>query len=298
MSSRKFVIADVFTNTPFGGNQLAVIPAADSLTGAQMQSVASEFNFSESVFIESPVENGSAFRVRIFTPRAEVQFAGHPTLGAAAVLAFLGGNESASGVRDILLQEAVGLIPVQTRVHGTSVSARMAIDVEQARVDDAIESDGAEEAAGLNRRSVVDAFRASLGLPFTFLQLATPELVDGIQFNQSAWLESCGKSWAKQLFVFAVQRDDPTSVYARMFAPALGIPEDPATGSAAAALAYVFGERCSHEPLPNLTIRPGVRMGRPSTIRARAVGGGGSITTVEVEGEIIIVARGTIDVPA
>ena len=293
----RFLIVDVFADKPFGGNPLAVLPKADGLTPDLMQAIAREFNFAESIFIEGPGTNCNSFRARIFTPRVEIPFAGHPTLGAAAVLASQGSYAPGTEC-DLFLEEQVGVIPVRITAQEAGATCRMRIDVSTARMDHGVDLNAAAAAIDLDRRLVNRGFRASLGLPFTFLELADPAAVDTASLVEPAWRSMVRDSWAKQLFLYAFEPSAPGAVYARMFAPALGIAEDPATGSAAAALAFYFGSASAEDDYqPRLVIRQGVQMRRPSVIRTSVIDESDSASAIEVEGDAVIVASGTINVP-
>src|SRR5213594_2505125 len=170
--SHRFVIADVFTPTAFGGNQLAVFPDARGLSDRAMQAVAREFNFAETTFVLPPADPRYTRRVRIFTPRTELPFAGHPTVGTAAVLARLGLVETSGGTATVVFEEGVGPVPVEIRLDGGPVFARLS---REARIEcPPAEPSPRAVAAALSvpERAVLGAWSASVGLPFCFAHLA------------------------------------------------------------------------------------------------------------------------------
>lgn len=265
----RFVIADVFTDRPFTGNQLAVFPDARGLSDAAMQSLAFEFNFPESTFV-FPDD-----RVRIFTPKNEMQFAGHPTVGTAAVLAHLRKMDLPG---KIVLHEGIGPVPVELERRGALIHARFAIDKPVEVRTEKPQRAHAAAALALPESAVVETWFASGGVPFAMIRLADKAAVDRAQLDRAAWIRHFKDAWASQLYFFS----GDTDIYARMFAPALGIFEDPATGSAAVALAGVLRK-------PRLAILQGAAMGRPSRLEA-AFGDGritvGGTTVITAEGEM------------
>jgi trans-2,3-dihydro-3-hydroxyanthranilate isomerase len=274
MASYDFVIADVFTEEAFGGNQLAVLPDATGLTPERMQRIAREFNFSETTFVLPAEQPGHARRVRIFTPRVELPFAGHPTIGTAAVLGERGVLEIG---RPRTVEEGVGPVLVEvTGRAGTRIHAQLTIEgnVEERPADPSREV--AAAALSLSPDDVIGTWSASVGLPFAYVHLASREAVDHATLDRSAWKASMRHAWASNLFLFD---------------------EDPATGSACAALAGVLATRSgARERSTTVTVEQGVRMGRPSLIEAIADVRDGGMVRVRVSGATVIVARGTLSV--
>lgn len=267
----RFVIADVFTDKPFTGNQLAVFPDARGLSDEAMQAIAFEFNFPESTFV-LPGD-----RVRIFTPKNEMQFAGHPTVGTAAVLAHLRGLELPA---KLVLLEGIGPVPVALERRGKLIHARFTIEKPVEVLGEKPERAHAAAALALPPDLVLDTWFASGGVRFALIRLADKAAVDRAQLDRAAWSRHFKDAWASQLYLFS----DDTEIYARMFAPALGVFEDPATGSAAVALAGLLRK-------PKLTIRQGVRMGRPSLLEATFEEG-----RITVGGATLICAQGEMQV--
>jgi len=293
MQSFRFHIANVFAESHFGGNQLAVFPDARGFPEAAMQAVARQFNLSETTFVLPAGNPALAARVRIFTPHAELPFAGHPTVGTAAVLARLG-----RGAGMQVLEENVGPIRVDVQFDGDKTFACFTLDGEIERPSEHVDLAAVRAALSLEPEHVRDAWFASAGVPFCFVHLASPAFVDRARLNQAAWASGLKRAWAPQLFIFA---GDPQSerLHARMFAPALGMDEDPATGWAAAALIGSLAERLlDGDGTISVTIDQGIAMGRPSVITASAELRHGRGTKVTVGGNTIIVAEGNMHIPS
>jgi len=282
----RFVIADVFTDQPFSGNQLGVFPDAQGLSERAMQAIARELNFPETTFVFPPL------RVRIFTPKSEMQFAGHPTVGTAAVLAHLRKMDLPA---KIVLEEGVGPVPVELSRRGAHVYAEFTIEKPVETPPDRVEKSAAAAALSLPESSVLEAWFASGGVRFAFVRLADKAAVDRVQLDRAEWTRHFKNAWASQLYFFTGEKE----VYARMFAPALGIEEDPATGSAAVGLASVLASRL---PAPdgvfNWRIDQGVAMGRASRLEASAEKRGGRVVRVKVGGVTVLSAEGSMNVPA
>jgi trans-2,3-dihydro-3-hydroxyanthranilate isomerase len=287
-----FSIVDVFAEQPFCGNQLAVFTDAQKLSTELMQSLAREFNFAESTFVLPATDGKSSHQLRIFTPMAELPFAGHPILGTAAVLAHRGMlNETAQG--NVILQTASG--PVDIAV--TRVDKRFSTAF---RINRAIEQKdpppirNVVDALSVDPGDIVDIQCASAGLPFCFVGLTGRDVVDKARLDHSGWLAGLSGTWAPHLYLFAADPSDPTQLYARMFAPGLGVNEDPATGSAAAALAGLFARYAEQNNRIDLQIAQGVALGRPSTIHASGMRQGDGTIRIEVGGDAIILGRGVM----
>lgn len=282
----RFVIADVFTDRPFSGNQLGVFPEAQGLSERAMQAIARELNFAETTFVLPPA------RVRIFTPKAEMQFAGHPTVGTAAVLAHLRKLDLPARM---VLEEGIGPVPVDVERRGALIYAQFTIERAVELPAERPEKAAAAAALSLPEEMIVDAWFASGGVRFAFVRLADKSAVDRAQLDRAAWSRHFKSAWCSQLYFFA--GEEP--VHARMFAPALGVEEDPATGSAAVALASVLASRKEKaEGAFTWRIDQGVAMGRPSRIEATAEKRGGRVVRVKVGGATVLSAEGAMNVPA
>lgn len=268
----RFVIADVFTDRPFAGNQLAVFPDAARIPEAAMQPIAREFNFPETTFVLPARDARHAARLRIFTPKAELPFAGHPTIGTAAVLVARGLSQ-----RSFVLEEGIGPVPIEVADNGLIYLA----------TDKPVElPDARPSLAGVEHE---EAWFARAGVSFCFVRLKDKAAVD-----RAAWLPLLADAWSPNLYVFCGEQN----LYVRMFAPLFGIQEDPATGSGAVALAGVLAARNPiQNGVLNWVIDQGVAMGRPSRIEASAEKRGGKVVRVKIGGATRICAEGEMDVP-
>jgi len=276
--ARRYLVLDVFSDTPLEGNPLGVFTDGRGLSPALMQRLARELNLSETVFL-LPAERGGHARVRIFTPTKELPFAGHPVLGSAIVIA------SALELVSVTLETGVGPIPLELARHeGRIVSGRMR---QRLPTWSRYEHEAALlRALGVERSSLpVEA--CENGPLHVFVELDSERAVEALAPDMRALAElgpagaNCfagsGRYWKT-----------------RMFAPGLGVPEDPATGSAAGPLAahlsrhgrIAFGEE--------IEIRQGAEIGRPSLLLARAAGSAERLEQVEVGGSAVIVASGEL----
>jgi trans-2,3-dihydro-3-hydroxyanthranilate isomerase len=291
-----FLLVDVFTDRPFGGNQLAVFPDASGIADETMQQMAREFNFSETTFVLSPGDPSCTHRVRIFTPRQELPFAGHPTVGTAAVLASLSEGEAAA--RQFVFEEGIGPVPVA--VDGQTIRFHL----RSPRYESTCEAPPAAaiaRALALPDDAIAESWYAGVGLRFCFVRLADRGLVDRAVLDKAAWADGVAGGWSSGLYLFASvgdARDGAHVIDARFFAPADGIDEDPATGSACASLAASIAKR-SPEPdgTYHLQIHQGSAMGRPSALQGTACKKSGQISEVVVSGRATIIGHGTITLP-
>jgi trans-2,3-dihydro-3-hydroxyanthranilate isomerase len=295
-----FVIVDVFTDSPFGGNQLAVVLDAQGLTAAQMQAVAREFNFAETTFVLPAHDAGNTARLRIFSPGSEMPFAGHPTVGSAAVLVRHGlGGGTRTTSSEVVFEEEVGPVRVTVRDDKRGLYSELALEPELDQPPGAPDPAALASALSLPVEAVHGVWFAGVGLPFCFCQVATAEQVDAAALDKAALTAALGAGWAHHVFFFAGELVDGGDVYARMFAPSLGIDEDPATGSASAALVGCLAIGGGKpDAAPTLTIRQGFAMGRPSVIKAAALMEGGRLRRVTVGGHVVEFATGRLDVPS
>ncbi len=280
-----FALLDVFTDRPLAGNQLAVFPDALAIPDALLQLLAREINFSETVFLYPPAGGGDA-RLRIFTPTAEVRFAGHPVLGTAVLLAT---DRNLDRVR---LETGAGLVPVEiTRDGPRPLFGRMSQPIPT--VSPFPNEPRLLAALGLER-STLPIELYDNGLLHVYVALDSETAVANLQpdFNALARLARDGAIPVVGFNCFAgAGRRWKT----RMFAPADGVAEDPATGSAAGPLACHLA-RHNHIPFgQEIEIAQGAEIGRPSTLFARADGSPDRIDRVEVGGSALIVARGAFD---
>ncbi len=296
---RRFFTLDVFTDTPLAGNPLAVVLDAEGLDGARMQAIAREFNLSETVFVVEPRSALNSARVRIFTPGRELPFAGHPTIGAACLLAHVRapGELAAQDLR-IVLEEEVGDVVCVVRRRGAALEAEFELPRLPNRLDDAPPS-ASDIAAGLGLLPDDIGFDGhepslfSAGVPFLFTPLHSLAAVRNARPIDILWTTSGGLP----IFLYTREVEEPGSAFhARMFGGAWGVPEDPATGSAAAAFAGValaFDRPADGEHL--ITIEQGYEMGRPSRIRLGFEVEGGRLRSASVGGSAAIVSSGLIE---
>jgi trans-2,3-dihydro-3-hydroxyanthranilate isomerase len=292
-----FHIVDVFSSTPFGGNQLAVLPDASSISTEGMQKIAREFNFGETTFVLPKKDPANTCRVRIFTPRTELDFAGHPSVGTACALVMKQHVRLSAPVR-LILEENVGpvIVDVAQRngvFHGTlTLSGKIEAPTGAPSPTELAAVLSVEPAA------VSQVFFAGVGVPFCFAQLTSNEVVDRAAMNRAAWAATLSRAWSPHIFFFAGDLRDGGKLYARMWAPALGIEEDPATGAACAALVGVMASKHDFGGTAyRLSIQQGVSMGRRSEIEAEARKRGSVVTSVSVGGATAYIASGEIEVP-
>ena len=291
-----FVTVDVFTNRRFGGNPLAVVRDGAGLDGAQMQSIAAEFNLAETTFVLPPSDPAHTAVVRIFTPRAEVPFAGHPNIGTAFVLATLGEG----ALREpLVFEEKAGLVRLDLRREGaTIVGARLAAPQPLDRRED-VAAEVVAAACGLAAADVAsDNHRpciVSCGMPFVCAELRTRRALSGARPQAHVFSEHVPADRATGILLYVPGRDG-ADIEARMFAPLYGVPEDPATGSANVALAGLLADLRSERDLRlDLRIVQGVDMGRESVLEATAEKRGGKITGLWIGGGCVPMMRGTLE---
>ncbi len=290
-----FTIVDVFTPAPFGGNQLAVLTDARGLSSEGMQAIAREFNFAESTFVLPPTDTGAAARVRIFTPAAELPFAGHPTVGTACVLVEAG--QFPAG--EVVLEEAIGNVSVAVERRGDAICGTLTLVREPEIPATASAPADIASVLSLGETEISSVFCASVGVNFTFVQVRGADALDRLRLDHSAWSRVLADSWGPHVYVFAGELRNGAELGARMFAPALGVVEDPATGSAVATLAgaaATFAGAAAGDRF-ELTVTQGVAMGRRSILNGAARLEAGKVTAVEVGGSAAVVASGEIEVP-
>ena len=298
----RFVQVDVFTDRVFGGNPLAVVLDAEGIADAEMQAIAREMNLSETTFVLPPTREDCVARVRIFTPGSELPFAGHPTIGTSYVLAREG--LLPPGASEIALEEGVG--PVSVRFEGdpgaptfawmTHGAAHFGPEVaDRAAVAAALSLEESDLLAGMPLRP------GSTGLPFLYVPLRDAATVDRAAPDPVALKRFAGEDERLPFFVFAPDPDPGAGrVYSRMLGTdLLGIPEDPATGSASGPLGAYLVQHGLVRTAPEVRIvsEQGTRMGRQSFIHIRLRTAGEQITSIEVGGSTVPVLEGTLRLP-
>lgn len=296
-NSYVFYTLDVFTDQLFGGNPLAVFPEAEGLTTQQMQAIAQELNLSETVFVLPPKQADCDFKLRIFTPCAELPFAGHPTVGTAYLLAHLEKIKIASTADVVNLEEGVGTVPVKLQWHNQLIqttalqAAQLPIFSEAPKLNFADLLSLASTDLDVNLPAEI----ISCGLPFLYVPLQSKKAVDCCTLNMNLWQAELAESEAQNVYVFA---RGGQHIYARMFAPGLGIAEDPATGSAATSLAGYLHKHCdSVTAHQTWQIIQGVKMGRPSELQLTYdLDEQQQILAIAVGGSSVLVSQGTMRV--
>jgi trans-2,3-dihydro-3-hydroxyanthranilate isomerase len=286
-----FCIVDVFAEEKWAGNQLAVVHDAADLPPDAMQRIARETNFSETTFVTAERDGG--FEVRIFTPVAEIPFAGHPTLGTAWVLR----HEVMAEPRDqIVLHLGIGEVPVRFEQEAEGEVAWM----EPGEPELGVRFDGGPIASvlGLDPEDLhprLPVQEARIGIPFTLLPLQNLQAVRAAQFRLDRYEALEKKEFPPQFFLFCLDAEDARNqIHARMFASTVGVPEDPATGSANSCLAaYLLEHGVLGEGPVRARVEQGVEMGRPSLLRLHARREGDEVR-VEVGGRVFLSARGEL----
>lgn len=280
---------DVFTDRALEGNQLAVFPAADDLDPALMQRIAREMNLSETVFFFAPTLAGCDARLRIFTPMAEIPFAGHPTIGAT----WAAHHEGIVQKRDFVFQEEVGPVPVSI----LSTDPFMAfLTTPPIAFKKEYDRAGAAAALGLDERDLLASpvQCVSAGSDFVYVAVRDRATADRAWLDYALMKNVCGNDAAGGVFVFA---PNAGGAYSRMFAPEHGIVEDPATGSATGPLAAYMDRYGLLPPQTTAFIsEQGVKMGRRSVLHVRIVEGGGE-PTFQVGGSVVPIIEGTFTLP-
>ncbi|CDZ35081.1 Phenazine biosynthesis protein PhzF family [Neorhizobium galegae bv. officinalis] len=305
MPTTDFVTVDVFTTERFAGNPLAVVPDARGLTDRQMQKIAVEFGYAESTFVLPPENPENSARVRIFTPTMEIPFAGHPNVGTAYVLGQqceLFGRPVADTFR---FEEIAGLVEIRllretAGVIGATIRAprplEIGAEIELGLIADCISID-AKHVRTTAHRPVF----ASVGLAFAIAELDDLEALAAARPNITAFHKAAAKHQGADgdfpIFLYVRSREEPWNLRARMFAPLDDMMEDPATGSASAALsAFLVTHAPETDAKVHLTIEQGVEMGRRSIIELDVVKAAGTVTDVTITGRCVPVMRGSIDV--
>jgi trans-2,3-dihydro-3-hydroxyanthranilate isomerase len=290
---------DVFTDTPFCGNQLAVFPDARGLDTEQMATIAREFNLSETAFVFPPTSPEYTRRVRIFTPGAELPFAGHPTIGTAHALAALGEIPLAGETTHIVFEEGVGAVPVSIRSRdGVPVFAQLSVakmpeigppPPSRSALADLLSIEVADLMGGTWSPQSI-----SVGVPFLFVPVRDRNVLKRARVKLDRWEATLKASWAPEVFVFSRDPErEGSHIRARMFAPGLGIGEDAATGSAAASLGgYLAARDARKDGTLRWVVEQGFEMGRPSILEVEADKLDGKITSIRVGGASVMVSRG------
>lgn len=294
----RYYICDVFTETRFGGNQLAVLPAAQGLTSTQMQQIAREFNFSETTFVLPP-ESGHTRRVRIFTPTTEVPFAGHPNIGTAFVLTVTGEIPVHSSTT-VTFEEKAGLVPITIEAtQGASIRCELEAP-EPLSLGKTITAEQMASIVSLTADDIVTDTHApqmaSVGLPFVFSELRDRDALKRARVKVDALDGLVAEGITPDVHLYTHSADE-FDIRARMFAPLDGVPEDPATGSATCALVGLLAHyKEARSGSFKWRVAQGVEMGRPSVLDARAEKHEGEVSATWVGGVCVMVSEGMIEV--
>ncbi len=265
----EYAVYDVFTDKPFGGNQLAVFPDATRLPEDDLQNIAKEFNFSEVTFVYPPENGDHTAKVRIFTPTMEVPFAGHPTIGTAVALADTGHGP------DMVLELGVGPLACRASEGSAQFTTEVALERLASPAPELV-----ARALGISVDAILTQTHApvmaTLGLAFTITELDCKDTLSALQTDVAAFREGAKAHPAGLDFAqFAYVREGDV-VHARMFAPLDNIPEDPATGSACATLGALLADIEGNDV--TLRIHQGDDMGRPSVIGVTTLDGAVTIS--------------------
>jgi trans-2,3-dihydro-3-hydroxyanthranilate isomerase len=313
MREYRFLQVDVFTDRPFGGNPLAVFPEAEDLSSKEMQQLAIEMNLSETTFVLPPREPEANFWVRIFTPAKELPFAGHPVVGTHWVLAHLGRVDLREPVTRVTFELEAGVLPADLHVAEGKVERVVMTQVRPSFHTILEDVDDLAQGLGLLPEAIT-----ATGLPVQIVSTGVPQMMVPVrslaelqalqagELNVSALARVCHALGTDCVLVFSLEAERPeATVHTRMFAPLLGIPEDPATGSANGALgAYLVHHAPANPallqalppsgPTVHILSEQGAEMGRPSTLYVEVDRQGTELTAVRVGGQVVLLAEGVV----
>jgi trans-2,3-dihydro-3-hydroxyanthranilate isomerase len=298
----EFVTVDVFTDRQFGGNPLAVVPDARGLTSAQMQAIAAEFNLSETTFVLPPQDAAHTAQVRIFTPRAELPFAGHPNVGTAFALARASASAARPATDDAMIfEEKAGnvrimLLNAGRRVTGARLAAPQRLSIGEDIAPEIVAAACAIEAGDIDTRAHQPCI-ASCGTPIVFAELKSRAALAAARPRAEIFAEHFPAGRATGIHLYVQGGTAGSDVETRMFAPLHGITEDPATGSANVALIGLLAKlRPELDLTLTKTISQGVDMGRPSLLQASAEKRDGLVVATHIGGTCVPVMSGVIEI--
>jgi trans-2,3-dihydro-3-hydroxyanthranilate isomerase len=303
MPTFKYFTCDVFTDKRFGGNQLAVFPDAKKIPPRLYQDIAREFNYSETTFVLPPKDKKHTKAVKIWTPGGELQFAGHPTVGTAMVLGAIGAVKLKGAETRIVLEEGVGPVPVTIRAKGGKPTfAQLTVAKLPEYGPPAPKADDLARALSLEPGDVLSgewhAEAASCGTWFLLVPLRNRGALGRARVRMDEFERVLKGYVTDKVFLFCHEPELRGSHYrARMYAPTIGVPEDPATGSAAAGFAGYLAKRDRRtEGTLSWRVEQGFEMGRPSILDIEADKSGGAVTGVRVGGKSVLVMQGELTV--
>jgi trans-2,3-dihydro-3-hydroxyanthranilate isomerase len=300
----KFYQADVFTNMPFGGNPVAVVPDTAGLSDSELQQIAREMNLSETVFVQPPTDPAASARLRIFTPTQEIPFAGHPVLGTFYVLGKLGRFPLREPVTRICYESNIGTFPVELHVHHGDIRRVVMSQPKPqflGRVEAIKDLFDLARCLGLPKNQITGmAFPievVSTGLPVMIVPVRSLTAVRSIMPDVTAIKDLCERYGANGIMVFTtVTVEAQSTVHTRVFAPPIGVMEDPATGSASGALgAYLVQNGVVDvAPTTEIVAEQGYELDRPSRILVQVESDDDVIQDVKVGGQAVMVVEGTL----
>ena len=295
---RRFITLDVFTRRRFAGNPLGMVFDADGLDTQAMQTIAREFNYSETVFIAPPRDAGHRDAMRIFTPGAELPFAGHPTVGAAVGLA----RASGGGEQSFVIAEKIGPVACDVRMHDAdSGFAEFRLPQLPTRIGDLPDVAALAAGIGLGAADIdVQAFppsRWSAGVPFAMVAVRSLDAAGRARANGDAFNMAFGHEGPAKAYVVCEEAAEAGhQLHVRMFAPGIGIAEDPATGGALAAFSGLYAaHKRPADGVHKLAIEQGYEMGRPSVLHLTLDIEGGRLREASIGGDAVVVTEGTIE---
>ena len=300
----QFYQADVFTDEPFGGNPLAVFPNAEDLSERELQQIAREMNLSETVFVLPPTDPQAAAKLRIFTPTREIPFAGHPVLGTFYILGVLKLIDLQEPMTKIFYECNLGVFPLEVIVLKGQIEQVIMSQPHPEFLESVTSAEAVYEVAkalGLSKTLILDQLFpleiVSTGLPVLIVPLKSLTAVKSIEVNHSLILEVCSRWGVNGILAFSSMTvEENASVHARMFADPIGIPEDPATGSAGGALGAYLVKNGVVEvgPTTEVVIEQGYEIDRPSRILVQVFSDDDTIKSVKVGGQVVMVAEGKV----
>jgi len=302
MRKLRYHLVDVFTERAFGGNQLAVCTDGRDLSSELMQAIAKEFNLSETTFVLPPEDASNNYRVRIFTPGSELPMAGHPTVGTSFILARERMIEVGQDRTTIRLEEGVGTIPVTINFRDNQpdlIWMQQPLPKFGPRIEDVR---GVAEMLAIAPDEIEESLPTevvSCGVPFIYVPLKSLRAARSIRFRLDVWEKLLGNLGVSEVFVFTTETElDGSSVHSRMFAPALGVQEDPATGAASGPLGCYL---VRYKVLPTsqrseFTSEQGIEMGRPSIIQIVIEQEAGEISRVLIGGRCVFMGEGYLEI--
>jgi len=298
----QFYQADVFTSEPFGGNPLAVFPSVGDLTDREFQQIAREMNLSETVFVLPPTDSRAVAKIRIFTPSHEIPFAGHPVLGTFFVLGTLKRLALQEPVTKILYECHLGLYPLELIVLKGQIEQVIMSQPEPQFIEVVNQVEAIfdiAKALGIHKSLISDTLFpvevVSTGLPVLIVPIRTLTAVKTIEVNHAGVQEICERVGANGMMVFTTMTvEENANVHTRMFADPIGIPEDPATGSASGALGAYLVKNGVVEvgPTTEVVMEQGYEMSRPSRILVQIYSDDDIIKEIKVGGQVVMVAEG------